>query len=177
MTQLYTIIPYAFGIITLPIANIIADRLDKGLIGYIMLLTSTNSVVLMAGCCFVSAGAFPAAVLGSAWVMISHAGFTKQAAAWAISQIFIQCYSIISTQVYTDPPRFFKGHGTLLGLNALGTVAVLITMWLFKRENRRRDAVATEFAARGETNPESVKDYEVVRCASGFQVYSLKQGN
>ncbi|KAJ5587978.1 major facilitator superfamily domain-containing protein [Penicillium hispanicum] len=171
MTQLYTIIPYAFGIITLPIGNILADHFDKKgvptliclficLIGYIMLLTSTTKAVLIVGCSFVAAGAYPAVVLSSAWVLISHAGFTKRATAWAIAQIFIQCYSIISTQVYVDPPRFFEGHGTLLGLNALGVVGVVITMWMFSHENKRRDAVAAEFAARGELNPDSAKDYE-----------------
>ncbi|KAJ5610281.1 major facilitator superfamily domain-containing protein [Penicillium lagena] len=171
MTQLYTMIPYAFGIVTLPIGNILADRFDKKgipilvclsvcLIGYILLLTSTSQTVLVVGCCFVSAGAYPAVVLSSAWVLISHAGFTKRATSWAMAQIFIQCYSIISTQVYVDPPRFFEGHGTLLGLNALGVVAVLATMWIFDGENKRRDAVAAEFAARGEVNPDSLKDYE-----------------
>lgn len=171
MTQLYTMIPYAFGIVTLPIGNILADRFNKKgipiliclgvcLIGYILLLTSTSQAVLVVGCCFVSAGAYPAVVLSSAWVLISHAGFTKRATSWAMAQIFIQCYSIISTQVYVDPPRFFEGHGTLLGLNALGVVAVLVTMWIFGRENKRRDAVAAEFAARGEVNPDSLKDYE-----------------
>ncbi|OKL55471.1 hypothetical protein UA08_09207 [Talaromyces atroroseus] len=170
-TQVYTIIPYAFGVVTLPIGNILADRYDKKgvptliclgvcLIGYILLLSSTNKVVLIAGCCFVSAGAYPAVILSSAWVLISNAGYTKRATAWAIAQIFIQCYSIISTQVYTDPPRFFKGHGTLLGLNALGVVAVMITMWIFDRENKRRDIVAADFAARGEINPDSNRSYE-----------------
>jgi hypothetical protein len=108
----------------------------------------------------VSAGAYPAVILSSAWVLISHAGYTKRATAWAIAQVFIQCYSIISTQVYTDAPRFFKGHGTLLGLNALGVIAVIITMWIFDRKNKHRDAIAAEFAARGETNPESHRRYE-----------------
>ena len=130
------------------------------MIVYILLLTGTNKAVLLVGCCFVAAGAYPAVTCSTYWILINHAGYTKRATAWAVAQIFIQCYSIISTQVYTDPPRFFKGHGTLLGLNALGVVGTLIVMRLMSQENKRRAAVEAEFAARGTVNPESEKDYE-----------------
>lgn len=77
-----------------------------------------------------------------------------------MSQIFIQCYSIISTQIYDKPPRFFKGHGTLLGLNAVGVVAAVINYRLMKTENARRDRVAQDYVDQGLENPDLEKSYE-----------------
>ena len=59
--------------------------------------------------------------------------------------------------VHIDQPRFFEGMA-LLGLNALGELAVLVTVWVFRRENKCRDAVAAEFAVRGEVILDSLED-------------------
>ncbi|KIW19928.1 hypothetical protein PV08_00503 [Exophiala spinifera] len=170
-TQLMSMIPYAFAAVTLPTMAILADKLQKraipilaclgtSLIGFIMILTSVRRSVLLAGCCFVAAGSYPALIIAASWQLSSHAGYTKRSTAWATSQVFIQCYSIISTQIYTEPPRYFKGHGTLLGLNAVGVGAVLLNYWLMSRENARRDKRAEEYARNSEEVPDSEKDFE-----------------
>lgn len=164
-------IPYGFATITLPIVAILADKFQKrfiptliclatSLIGFVMIMASTGQVLHLTGCCFVAAGSYPALIVAISWQMSSHAGYTKRSTAWAISQVFIQCYSIISTQIYDNPPRYFKGHGTLLGLNAVGVVAAVINYWLMKRENARRDLVAQEFEANGMEDPDLTKSYE-----------------
>ena len=172
-TQLISIIPYAVACITLPTFAIIADKIQKralptlvclgiSLIGFIMIMSSLEKSVLLVGCCFVAAGSYPGLIIAASWQLSTHAGYTKRSTAWAISQIFIQCYSIISTQVYTNPPRFFKGHGTLLGLNAVGVVAGLVNYMLMKRENARRDRVALEFERNGQEDPDNHKSYEEI---------------
>ncbi len=166
-------IPYAFAAVTLPTMALLADKLQKraiptliclavSLIGFIMILASVNKTVLLAGCCFVAAGSYPALVIAASWQLASHAGYTKRSTAWAISQIFIQCYSIISTQIYTEPPRYFKGHGTLLGLNAVGVGAALLNYWIMTRENSRRDKTADEYERNGQVDPNSAKDFEEI---------------
>jgi MFS family permease len=164
-------IPYAFAIVTLPTVGILADKLQRrflptlgclavSLIGFIIIMASTTKTVLLVGCCFIAAGSYPALIVAISWQMSSHAGYTKRSTAWAVSQIFIQCYSIISTQIYDEPPRFFKGHGTLLGLNAVGVVAALINYRLMKAENARRDRVAQEYLDQGLEDPDVAKSYE-----------------
>lgn len=164
-------IPYALAAITLPTTAIIADKLDQRaipiliclfgtLIGFVILLASTNTVVLVVGCCFVSCGSYPALVIASSWQMSTHAGFSKRATAWAMSQVFIQTYSIIATQIYTTPPRFFKGHGVLLGLNFVGVLALLLNYYLMKIENARRDKAARDYERSGSENPDNEKTYE-----------------
>jgi MFS family permease len=166
-------IPYAFATFSLPIAAIIADRIDKRAIpllvclctsvtGFVIVIATTNKAALVAGCCFVAAGCYPAIVIASVWLMNNNAGYTKRSTAWATTQVFIQCYSIISTQIYDNPPRYFKGHGVLLAFNVLGVVAAVINYFLMKRENAKRNHIAEEYAARGEEHPDLDKTFEEV---------------
>lgn len=164
-------IPYAFAVISLPTAAIVSDRINKravpafvciatSIVGFVMVIATTNKAALIAGCCFVAAGCYPAIVISSSWLMNNQAGYTKRCTAWAVAQVFIQCYSILCTQIYNKPPRFFKGHAILLGLNALAAVAALTNYHLMKRENSRRDRLAEEYNARNEPIPGSEKSFE-----------------
>ncbi|KAL6246868.1 hypothetical protein RBB50_006175 [Rhinocladiella similis] len=170
-TQLYSIIPYAFATVTVPSVSILADRTNKraipflicmstSVVGFVVVLATTNKVALVVGCSLIAAGCYPAIVVCATWALNSHGGYTKKSTAWAVVQVFTQCYSIIATQIYDNPPRYFKGHGILLGLNLLGVVAVVVAYIMMKRENKRRDLLAQDFLARGEHNPDSDKAYE-----------------
>jgi MFS family permease len=170
-TQLYSIIPYAFAIVATVLASVVSDRymqkaiplitcLITCLIGLIILLATTNRVALIAGSCFVAAGGYPSSVLSASWLVTTNAGYTKRCTAWAIAQLFGQSWSIVASQVYTNPPRYFKGHGTLLGLVALGIAAAFINYHLMLRQNAAKDRIAEEFRRRGEVNPDSTKGFE-----------------
>lgn len=151
--------------------SILADRLDKRavpflvcmittVIGVVIVLATTNKTALVAGCCFVAAGAYPATVICATWLVNSHAGYTKKCTAWAVAQVFTQSYSIIATQIYDNPPRYFKGHGVLLGINVVGALSAAICYFMMKRENAKRDQTARDWELRGEENPENCKTYE-----------------
>ena len=170
-TQLYTMIPYAFATVSTPVTCIISDRLNRRAIpltlclatsiaGFVILLASSNPTVLIVGCCFVATGAYPGVVLAANLTVVNHAGYTKRSTAWAVAQVFIQCYSIISTQIYVRPPHFYMGHGVLLGLNAVGFVALVIMYAMMKRSNQKRDAIAASYAVEGRAVPDSGKSYE-----------------
>ncbi|KAJ9610477.1 hypothetical protein H2200_005254 [Cladophialophora chaetospira] len=170
-TQLYSIIPYAFATVSLPVVCILADRTDKRAIpflicmstsvtGYVIVLATTNKVALLVGCSFIAAGAYPAVVVCATWLVGSHGGYTKRCTAFAVSQVFTQSYSIISTQIYDNPPRYFKGHGILLGFNVLGAISAATCYFLMKRENEKRDQVARDLVARGEQDPDNDKTFE-----------------
>lgn len=130
------------------------------LTGFIIVLGTTNRVASLAGCSFIATGCYPGVVICATWLLNNQAGYTKKSTAWAVSQVFTQGYSIISTQIYDSPPRYFKGHGVLLGFNVLGTASAMIAYFMMKRENKRRDRVAFDFASRGEQDPDNLKTFE-----------------
>lgn len=149
-SQLYTIIPYSFAIISTPLCSYLADRykmlaipfagcLLTSIIGFIIILSTANKTASIAGCCFVAAGAYPSITIGGAWITTIHGGYTKRAIAGGMAQVFVQSYSIIGTQIYDQPPRFFKGHGILLGFYMISLAGTTILYFWLKRENARKE--------------------------------------
>jgi hypothetical protein len=128
--------------------------------GFILLLLTTSKAARIAGTCFVSAGSYSGVILAATWVMSSHADYTKRSTAWALCQLFLQCFSILGTKIYDVPPRFFKGHGILLGLQTLAAACVALKWWIMRRANARKDAVKREYDARGETVPGTEEVYD-----------------
>jgi MFS family permease len=170
-TQLYSMIPYAFGFFSMISIPYIADQMHrKGVttiaclcitcISFILLLSTTNKPALLAGTCFVVTGAYPGLAVSAAWFLTFHGGYTKRATAVWISQIFVQAYSIISTQVYRTPPRFFLGHAVSLGLYGLAIACSLILLKMLTRANKSRDLIQMEYEAMGERNPQMEVDFE-----------------
>ncbi|OQU98531.1 hypothetical protein CLAIMM_04304 [Cladophialophora immunda] len=170
-TQLYSMIPYAFGFVALVVMSFVSDYLNHKAwiifgclcvvcIGFLILLATTNKVALMAGLCFVLTGVYPGTVVSVAWINTTHGGYTKRALAIWASQVFIQGYSIIATQVYTTPPRFYKGHGVGLALCVISLTSIATCYFIMKKANEQRDKRAQEFAARGEVDPLMEMDFE-----------------
>jgi MFS family permease len=170
-TQLYSMIPYAFGLAGLLAGSWLADHLGRkaGMIlvclattitGFIILLSTTNKVALLAGACFVTTGAYPGLAIGVAWHLSCHGGYTKRAMCIWICQIFVQSYSIISTQTYRDPPRFFLGHGVSVGLYCVGAVCTVVLHQICKTANAAKTRRAQEFEADGVDDPLTSKDLE-----------------
>ena len=81
--------------------------------------------------------------------MSTHGDYTKRSTAWAMCQLFLQCYSILGTKIYDKAPRFFKGHGILLGLQTLAVVCVAVKWWLMKVANVKKDALKRDMDASG----------------------------
>ena len=170
-TQLLTMIPYAFGLVGLVFFSWLADRLQQKIlttlgctliscVGFVMLLGTTNKIALVAGSCFVAGGAYPALVTAVSFTLPMHGGYTKRATSMWGTQVFVQCYSIIATQVYRDPPRFFLGHGIALGLYALGVASNIALYFILTRTNAARDRRQRELAERGEVDPNAEKSIE-----------------
>ncbi|SPO07047.1 uncharacterized protein DNG_09741 [Cephalotrichum gorgonifer] len=170
-TQLYTIIPYSCAFISLLVTSYTSDRLRKraipllgltclAIIGFVIMLATPNAVAGIVGACVISTAVYPAIVLYAAWIPSSNAGYTKRATATWISQICIQVFSIMATQIYDKPPRFFSGHGTLLGLFVLTFVLILSTVWLMKRANGKKEDNRVERESEGNADPDEGKTLE-----------------
>ncbi|KAJ9606354.1 hypothetical protein H2200_009315 [Cladophialophora chaetospira] len=168
-TQLFTIIPYATAALALPMICACADRFVMRAVplifcyvlcaaGFILLLITTNKAARIAGTCFVSAGSYSGVILAATWVMSTHSDYTKRSTAWAMCQLFLQCWSILGTKIYDKPPRFFKGHGILLGLQTVAAACVVFKWWLMRSANKRKDAMKEEFAANGGSAPRAMEE-------------------
>jgi hypothetical protein len=170
-TQLFSVIPYACAFITLLGVCIVSDRINKkgvllvatllvACLGYVILLTNTSVHVKVFATCLVTSGLYPSVVLTAAWVGMNNGGFTKRATTWAIAEISGQCFSIMGTHVYTDPPRYIKGHSVLLGLMALAVLnTVGLLLWM-NHLNQKKDRLQSEYQERNELHPHESKSLE-----------------
>lgn len=171
MTQLYTIIPYGIAFISLIVASRLADHyvkraipaliLTAGLIaGMVIILAQTNPTVGIVASSLVTASVYPGVIITIGWIASSNAGYTKRATATWMGQILTQAFSIMTSKIYDKPPRFFKGHGVLLGFGVLAFLSILVVTYLMRRHNKKQDDLSAEWEARGEVNPDQSKSIE-----------------
>lgn len=170
-TQLFVIIPYACALIGMLGSALISQWIHKRapvvlaclgttILGFIILISTTNRVASMIGACLVITGAYSSVVISVSFILTLHGGYTKRSLAVWLMQIVINVYSIIATQAYRKPPRFYLGHGLALGLYTLG-FACGVAIWIIcERENFRKAKRREDFAARGEVNSDMAKSYD-----------------
>ena len=183
-TQLYSMIPYAFALLSMISLSFLSDWIGrKGLltitclsiscIGFIMLLCVTNKVALVAGACFVVTGAYPGLVIGIAFTISTQGGYTKRATAVWITQVFVQLFSIMASQVYRSPPRFFLGHGVALGIYVLAIISTVILLAILTRDNKSKAQRKQEYEFRGEEDPLAQRSIEELGDYHPLYTYSL----
>ncbi|KAJ9604883.1 hypothetical protein H2200_010998 [Cladophialophora chaetospira] len=169
--QLFTVIPYACATLSTISVSYFSDRLNlKGpclivtlsvaCVGYVILLTVYSIPVLVFATCLITAGLYPSVILLTSWLGVNTAGFTKRGTAWAMAEIFGQCFSIMGTHVYTNPPRFVKGHAIVLGFLLFGIVCATTLICLMSYLNKRRAAELERYSSQGELHPDSERSLE-----------------
>lgn len=169
--QLFSVIPYACATVTLVVVCFMSDRLNiKGpvllvclllsAIGYIMLLTVSSTAVKMVAACFITSGLYPSVVLIATWLGINTGGFTKRGTTWAMAEIFGQCFSIMGSNVYTDGPRYIKGHSVVLGFLLMGMISTTALIFWMRHLNKKRDSEESEYVKRNEPHPHASRSLE-----------------
>ncbi|KIY01719.1 uncharacterized protein Z520_01857 [Fonsecaea multimorphosa CBS 102226] len=115
--------------------------------GWLILICSKSQHLSFAGCFFIGIGAYPGIIVGQVWMNNNTPGFTKRAAALGALGAIGQCFSIVGTQVYSDPPHYYRGNGFGLGASVIGGIATIVLYFDLRNENakKRRDA-ETDFA-------------------------------
>ncbi|KAI1608237.1 retrograde regulation protein 2 [Exophiala viscosa] len=172
-SQLFTIIPYACSFFSMLAVGYLSDfyrnkswfilgSLTSCAIGLIVLISSTGKQVGMFGTSLLVAGAYPAAVLQITWIQITFCGNTKRAISWGVAMIVGQGLSMSAAQIYTTPPRFFEGHGILLGFVVMGMVCTVAARFLMARANKQTDQELREYEERGQEHPGVGKSFEEV---------------
>ncbi|KAH8812389.1 major facilitator superfamily domain-containing protein [Xylogone sp. PMI_703] len=172
-TQLFSVIPYACAFATLIIVNTISDKLNvKGpflmgcfcisITGYIILLSVHNYHVKMFATCLITMGVFPAVTLQGAWVNINTGGFTKRATTYGTTEVIAQCFSILASHIYTDPPQYIKGHSIVLSFQALALLSTIAAYLYMRHLNKRKDEEARSHADAGTVHEHHHKSLEEV---------------
>jgi hypothetical protein len=131
-------------------------------IGYTILLTVSSSTVKMVVACFITSGLYPSVILLASWLGINTGGLTKRGTTWAMAEIFGQCFSIMGTHVYTDGPRYIKGHFIVLGFLLMAMISVTSLDFWMHHLNKKRDVEESEYAARNELHPHVSRSLEEV---------------
>ncbi|KAL7896831.1 MFS general substrate transporter [Trichoderma sp. SZMC 28014] len=170
-TQLFSIIPYACAFVTLLVLNTASDRLNVKapfsmlchvicIVGYIILMLVTNDKVKMFGACLITTGVFPAFTIVGAWTGINIGGFTKRAITWAVTQVVGQCFSIVASHIYTDPPRYLKGHSICLAFQVVALLSTCVLWFWMRRLNKKKDEEAEHHRTAGTIDPRACLSLE-----------------
>lgn len=148
--NLLTVPPYAIAACATVAVGFIADRTrQRGLcnicvssiaiVGFIMLIASTNPRVKYAGVFLGALGIYPCIANTISWAANNTEGVYKRGVTLGFVIGWGNLNGVVSSNIYRDPPRFFKGHGVVLAYLTLflfgGSVA---TRLYLAAENKRR---------------------------------------
>ncbi|KAF8746837.1 Major Facilitator Superfamily, partial [Rhizoctonia solani] len=164
--------PYVLACILTVTAGIAADRMHTrgrfmigcfllSITGFSMLIASDKPAVQYTAVFVASAGAFPNASMCMAWCGNNFGGAMKRSVAIAMVVAFGNLGGLVASYTYIsrNAPRYYSGHGTLIGVLALGAVTALVVHIYCRLENKRRDRAykAPELYTEEELKSESRK--------------------
>ncbi|KAH6908798.1 major facilitator superfamily domain-containing protein [Coprinopsis sp. MPI-PUGE-AT-0042] len=158
-SQLMSVPPYVAGCIATILGGHLADRAQQrglfmmgfcltAIIGYVLLISTHNPGVQYAGTFFAVCGIYPNVPMGVAWNGNNIGGSTKRAVGIAMHVGFGNLGGVIAGFAYrsAEGPRYFAGHGLLIGTLSMSFCLSLFMHLYLKRENARRDALHLETA-------------------------------
>jgi MFS family permease len=176
-SQLMSVPPYVVGCIATIAGGYYADKLKRrgifmmffcgvAILGFVMLIATDNPHVQYAGTFFAVSGIYPNVPMGVAWNGNNIGGSTKRAVGIAMHVGFGNLGGVISGFSYRshDAPRYFPGHGLLIGTVTMSLVLSFIMHTYLVRENARRD---TEMAAKGFTLDSYTEDMKIAEREKG----------
>lgn len=172
-SQLMSVPPYVLGCIITISGGYVADRTKKrgvfmmgfclvAITGFVFLVSTHNPHVQYAGTFLVVSGIYPNVPMGVAWNGNNIGGSTKRAVGIAMHVGFGNLGGVISGFSFRpkDAPRYFSGHGMLIGLVAMSFLLSLFMHLYLKKENARRDAAMQSQGLTLESYTEEMKHGE-----------------
>ncbi|KXN82652.1 hypothetical protein AN958_02329 [Leucoagaricus sp. SymC.cos] len=158
-SQLMSVPPYVFGCITTIAVGYAADVSHTrgpfavafnilAIVGMIMLIATHKSTVQYIGTYLVVCGVYSNTANIISWNANNIGGSTKRAVGIAIQIGLANVAGMVSAFSFrsTDAPRYFSGHGLLIGSITMSAILSVIMHVYLVRENARRD---TEMEAQG----------------------------
>jgi predicted MFS family arabinose efflux permease len=172
-SQLMTVPPYVAACIMTISAGYFADRNKQrgiymigccliAMLGFAMLISTHDPHLQYAGTFFAACGIYPNVPMGVAWNGNNIGGSTKRAIGIAMHVGFGNLGGVLAAFSYraTDAPRYFSGHGLLLGTTTMSAcLCVYMTLYL-RRENERRNRLMAENNLTLEAYSEDMKEAE-----------------
>lgn len=134
--------------------------LSMSCVGYIIILSVNSIPAKVFATCLITSGLYPCVILLVTWLGINTAGFTKRGTTWAMAEIFGQCFSIMGSHVFTDPPRYIKGNSIVLGFLVMGIASSVVLIVYMNYLNKKKEAEMQEYLSRGETHPHTGRSLE-----------------
>jgi len=171
-SQLMSVPPYVAGCIATVGSGWWADKAGhRGLFmichnvlaiaGFIMLIATDKAGVQYFGTFCAVCGIYPNVPLGVAWNGNNIGGSTKRAVGIAMHVGFGNLGGVIAGFCYrgTEGPRYYAGHGLLIGTLTMSTCLAVFMHLYLKRENTRRDVELRERFNITHIDPVHIPDY------------------
>lgn len=112
------------------------------LIGYVLLISSRIPAAQYTGTFLAACGVYPMIPIMVMWNGNNIGGSTKRGVGIAMQISIGNCGGVIASFVYRskDAPRYFLGHGVIMGFLTLSLVLVIVQFFALSAINRKRDA-------------------------------------
>ncbi|EAU90942.1 phthalate transporter [Coprinopsis cinerea okayama7 len=146
VSQLLTVPPFFCGCVATLIIGILSDKYHKrgpfvvvgcsiSLIGYIILISQNTVAGSYVGAVLAATGVYPCVPVTLAWAGSNSGGDMRRGVALAMVIGFGNLGGICSSFIYIKPPRFFLGHGMIIGWLCLAIMFACAAMYDYKRQN------------------------------------------
>jgi MFS family permease len=164
--QLLSVPPYALAAIITVIVGFWSDRIKRraifniccapiGIAGFAMLMGSVNPYVQYAGTFLGTIGIYPCISLTIAWVANNVEGVYKRGIVLGFVIGWGNLNGVVSSNIYIKGPRFYAGHGTIIGylfVCLFGGSALMA--YFLNLENKKRLAGKRDHLIEGKTAEE-----------------------
>ncbi|KAH8705429.1 putative pantothenate transporter [Talaromyces proteolyticus] len=157
-TQLFTVPVFICAGVSTLFIGFTSDRMKRrgilvilcfatAAVGWIILILSKSTELSYAGTFLVGAGTYPTVVLIQSWQNSNVIGYTKRAGALALLMVFGQSFALMTAEIFNDPPHYYQGKGLSFAGMALTALLTPIFMLYLKRENDKKDQLASSMEA------------------------------
>lgn len=164
--QLLSVPPYAVAAVLTVLVGFWSDRSRKraifnlcvapmGIVGFLMLTISKNPAVQYTGTFLGAMGIYPTIPLTIAWIANNVEGVYKRGIVLGFVIGWGNLNGVVSSNIYFNGPRFYEGHGTIMGYLSICLFGGSALMWfLLDRENKKRRNGERDHLAEGKTEQE-----------------------
>ncbi|KAH9062462.1 MFS general substrate transporter [Lactarius vividus] len=148
--QLLSVPPFACACVCTILVSFYSDKLNLrgpfivlcsmvSMIGYIVAYMTSKPGPGYAATIIAASGAFPNVAISVVWAGGNAGGHMKKGVVLGLVIGLGTLGGICSSFVYYQPPRFHKGHGTVIGCLGMSIVCSCIMMWTYKRLNKEKE--------------------------------------
>ncbi|GJE85744.1 MFS general substrate transporter [Phanerochaete sordida] len=168
VANLLSVPVYAWACLVTTSIGFIGDRLGRrgiinlilftiGLVGYIILIASTNPSLSYFAVYLAASAIYPTIPNSVAWVSGNVEGSYKRSATLGMAIGWGNLNGAVTSNVYraVDKPWYRLGHGITMAYIAIGWLCSLAFMLLLRRENAKRDAGFRAEVIEGEHDPDA----------------------